>query len=63
MRNKYDLTTWVVFVDLVKVFDRIHHKLLFKLLGKFGIPEYLIQVIRNLYSDFKSKLKSKNAKG
>ena len=49
MRNEYDLNTWVVFVDLVKAFDMIHHELLFKPLGKFGIPEYLIRVIRNLY--------------
>ena len=57
MRNAYDLNTWVVFVDLVKAFDTIHHELLFKLLGKFGIPEYLIRVIRNLYSDFKVEIK------
>ena len=36
MINEYDLNTWVVFVDLVKAFDTIHHELLFKLLGKYA---------------------------
>ena len=49
--------TWVVFVDLVKAFDTIHHELMFKLLGKFGIPKYLIRVIEKLYHEFKIKIK------
>ena len=48
MRNKYDLIILVVFIDLVKAFDTIRHEFLFKLLGKIGIPEYLIQVIKKI---------------
>ena len=47
----------MVFVDLVKVFDTIHHKILFKLLKKYGIPIYLIKVIEKLYKDFKIEIK------
>ena len=47
----------MVFVDLVKAFDTIHHKLLFELLKKYGIPIYLIKVIEKLYKDFKSEIK------
>ena len=52
-RKELDLESWVVFVDLVKVFDTIHYKILFKLLKKYGIPIYLIKVIEKLYKDFK----------
>ena len=48
----------MVFVDLVKAFDNIHHKLLFELLKKYGIPIYLIKVIEKLYNDFKIEIKA-----
>ena len=47
----------MVFVDLVKAFDTIHHKLLFKHFKKYGIPIYLIKVIKKLYKDFKIEIK------
>ena len=56
-RKEHDLEYWVVFVDLVKAFDTIHHKLLFELLKKYGIPIYLIKVIEKLYKDFKIEIK------
>ena len=57
-RKEHDLESWVVFVDLVKAFDNIHHKLLFELLKKYGIPIYLIKVIEKLYNDFKIEIKA-----
>ena len=36
-------------VDLIKPFDSISYELLFKLLGKFGIPDRIIMVIKNIY--------------
>ena len=56
-RKEHDLESWLVFVDLVKAFDTIHHKLLFELLKKYGIPIYLIKVIQKLYKDFKIEIK------
>ena len=47
----------MVFVDLVKAFDTIHHKIFFNLLKKYGIPIYLIKVIEKLYRDFKIEIK------
>jgi hypothetical protein len=41
----------VMFVDLVKAFDRVNSELLFALLPLFGVPEKLIAVIRKLYTD------------
>ena len=47
---------FVVFVDLIKAFYSINHELLFKLLGKLGISDRVITVIKNLYKNFKIKL-------
>ena len=37
------------FLDLKKAFDRVDRKLLWIVLGRFGVPPTLIQVIRKLY--------------
>ena len=56
IKKETDKSTLVVFVDLIKVFDSINHKILFKILEKFGIPNRVIMVIKNLYKYFKIKL-------
>ena len=48
MNKEHDIDSWVVFVDLVKVFDSIHHEFMFKLLQKYGIPNRPLQVIKKL---------------
>ena len=57
MNKEHDIDSWVVFVDLVKVFDSIHHEFMFKLLQKYGIPNRPLQVIKKLYRDFKIQIK------
>ena len=57
LNKEYYFNNWVVFVDLVKAFDPIHYELMFKLLGKFGIPKYLIRVIKQLYHEFQIEIK------
>jgi hypothetical protein len=47
---------WALFVDLEKAFDMVRHKLLFKLLEIYGIPEDLINVIQRLYKNVMLKL-------
>eukprot|EP00978_Attheya_sp_CCMP212_P003761 scaffold7969_cov56-Attheya_sp.AAC.5 len=38
-RKQHSLNTWTVFIDLVKAFNTAaDHQLLFKILGKYGIP-------------------------
>ena len=55
--REYDQDTWVVFLDLVKVFDTADHKLLFLLLRKFGFPNNVVRAIENLYANFNMELK------
>ena len=45
-----------MYVDLIKTFDSIHHKLLFLILEKFDIPLSLIKVIRKLYNNLKIEI-------
>ena len=56
MRKEHDLESWVIYADLIKAFDSIHHELLFRILEKFGIPLSLIKVIRKLYNNFKIEI-------
>ena len=56
MRKEHDLKSWVMYADLIKDFDSIHHELLFRILEKFGIPLSLIKVIRKLYNIFKIEI-------
>ena len=62
LRCGYDHDSYLVFLDLEKAFDTVDHKLLFCLLGKYGIPDNVIRTIRKLYSDFKMTLKIGNEK-
>jgi len=57
LRKEHNMNSWVVFVDLIKAFDSIHHGLMFKLLEKFGVPVRPLNVIKKLYRDFKIEIK------
>ena len=56
MRKEHDLESWVMYADLIKAFDSIHDKLLFRILEKFGILLFLIKMIRKLYNNFKIEI-------
>ena len=47
--------TFVLFVDLVKAFDSVNRDMLWQILAKFGVPESLIGVIREMYTDVQIK--------
>ena len=56
-RSEHGLHSWVLFLDLVKAFDRVPRDLLWKILTKFGVPKKLVDLLRALHSNFKVKLK------
>jgi hypothetical protein len=63
VRQKHNLPSWVLFVDLEKAFNTVRrHELLFKLLEIYKIPEDMIDVIRRLYKNIELKLNSGSAK-
>jgi hypothetical protein len=51
------MKTFMLFVDLAKDFDTIHHTVLFGIPRKYGIPEQLINVIARMYKDCKVQVK------
>ena len=45
-------------MDLVKAFDTMNQDMLMKILAQFGLPEHLINIIRNIYKLVRIKFKS-----
>jgi hypothetical protein len=45
-----------MFVDLVKAYDTVNHKMFIKILQQYGAPEKFTNVIERYYSDLKVKL-------
>ena len=54
-RREHGLESWVLFLDLVKAFDRVPRKLLWDILAKFGVPNKLISLLKALHRDFTVK--------
>ena len=51
LRYNHNLTTFIMFADLVKTFDNSNHKLMVEILKKYGFPPKLCSVIRRMYTD------------
>ena len=54
-RREHGLESWVLFLDLVKAFDRVPKKLLWEILTKFGVPIKLVSLLKALHKDFTVK--------
>ena len=52
IRREHKMPTDVLFVDLVKAFDTVNHKFLYKVLHKYGYPTHFINIIRWMYLNF-----------
>ena len=48
-RREHSQETWILFLDLVKAFDRVPRALLWELLGKFGVPPKLVRLLKVLH--------------
>ena len=46
-RREHGLESWVVFIDLVKAFDRVPRELLWDILLKFGVPPKPIRLLNS----------------
>ena len=51
LHHNHNLPTWVIFADLVKVFNTSNHKLMVKINGKYGCPPKLQSAIARMYKD------------
>ena len=52
-RREHNLETWILFLDLVKAFDRVPRELLWSILSKFGVSNKMINVLKLLHATFK----------
>ena len=57
LRREHNLESFVTFVDLVKAFDTINHKLMIVVLKKHGFPRKLTRQIETMYEKFSLQLK------
>ena len=51
-RSEHGLESWVLFIDLVKAFDKVPRDLLWKVLRKFGVPEKIVRLLISLHCNF-----------
>ena len=49
-RREHGLESWILFIDLVKAFDRVPRQLLWKVLFKFGVPVKLVKLLEALHA-------------
>jgi hypothetical protein len=54
-RAEHGLETWVLFLDLVKAFDRVPRELLWGVLLKLGVPGKLVDLLKALHARVKVK--------
>ena len=54
-RREHGLETWILFLDLVKAFDRVPREMLWAVLKRFGIPPKLIRLLTVLHEDLEVK--------
>ena len=54
-RREHGLESWVLFLDLVKAFDRVPRQVLWSILEKFGVPAKLVSLLKALHTEFKVK--------
>ena len=54
-RREHGLESWVLFLDLVKAFDRVPRDMLWEVLKKFGVPAKVIDLIKSLHQRVKVK--------
>ena len=52
-RKEHELESWILFIDLVKAFDKVPRELLWKILLKYGVPPKIVRLLIKLHADFK----------
>ena len=54
-RREHGLETWILFLGLVKAFDRVPRELLWEVLKIFGVPAKLIRLLKALHANVEVK--------
>ena len=51
-RKEHNLETWVLFLNVVKAFDRVPHQLPWQVLEQFGLLDKIISILKLLHKNF-----------
>ena len=54
-RREHGQETWILFLDLVKAFDRVPRELLWEVLCIFGVPDKLVRLLKTLHANVEIK--------
>ena len=57
-RKEHGLDTYILFLDLVKAFDKVPREMLWKVLHKFGVPPKLINLLGALHTNVQVQFES-----
>ncbi len=57
-RKEHRLSSWVVYVDLIKAFDLVSRESMYKVLSKLGVPENLVDLIIRLHTNCIVKIRA-----
>ena len=49
-RREHGLETWILFIDLVKAFDRVPLELLWRVMARQGVPAKIISLLKALHA-------------
>ena len=56
--REFQENIYFCFIDYAKAFDYVYHNLLWKILKEMGIPDHLTCLLRNLYTDQESTVRT-----
>jgi hypothetical protein len=57
-RKEHGLSSWIVYVDLIKAFDSVSRESMYKVLSKLGVPDNLIALVVRLHTNCMVKIKA-----
>ena len=60
--REFQKNIYFCFIDYAKAFDCVDHNKLWKILKKMGIPDYLTNLLRNLYAGQEATVRTGNGK-
>ena len=52
----WNTSLYVVFADFLKAFDSLHRDSLWKILGQYGTPTKIVNIIQSLYQNFECRI-------
>ena len=58
--REFQKNIYFCFIDYTKTFDCVDHNKLLKILKEIGIPDHLICLLRNLYTDQEATIKTRH---